>query len=124
VNGLEVASVEEPATDLPASLKGAIRKNSQAVPARFSGSDFVGQIWPSLTLPVSPVDEDMRHPPLRSEHRWVFGQILGCGPDWKRSVGGCRGGIQRPSGSRPRAFSTRREAEFKVTFDQSTKIYY
>ena len=40
-------------------------------PAGFSGRDLAGQIWPPLTLSVSPVGEEMRRPSLPSEHKRV-----------------------------------------------------
>ena len=40
-------------------------------PAGFSGRDLAGQIWPPLTLSVSPVGEEMRRPSLPSEHMRV-----------------------------------------------------
>lgn len=69
----------------PAS-RGPAGKTVGLKPAGFSGRDLAGQIWPPLTLSVSPVGEEMRRPSLPSEHGSVFGQTLGRGREEGRSV--------------------------------------
>ena len=74
-------------TCLPAS-RGPSAKDSRAVPAGFCGRDLVAQIWPPLTLSVSPVGKVCAAPRFRP-NTCVFGLNLGAVTKIGRwSVGG------------------------------------
>ncbi len=97
------AKIKGIATEQPASLKGAIPKNSQAGPDGFCGRDLASQIWPSLTLPVRPVGGVCARPRFRP-NTCVFGQSLGRG--WRTGPLG----LVSPGGEGGRAASLRAAA--------------
>ena len=70
------------ATDRPVSLKGAIRKNRQALASRFLLQRFADAILALLDPACPPCRRGLRPPAVPSEHL-AFGQTLGRG--WGRS---------------------------------------